>query len=223
MSAASTPRRKLLVAVEASDGVRAFAHQLRLGSALSLVTAAQCADVREKAALFAAVREWTEQRHGALYNVYLKGGSAPRAEIGIGEMRTDEPVRIFSTNHYLGLHRHPEVVKAAKQAVETHGAGVGTSAPSGGYTEMHRRLEDSLTNFVGKEAGIIFPTGYTANLGTIAALCGRGDRVIVDKEIHASVVDGCRLSGAASKPSATTTSAISSAFSIEGTPARRSS
>lgn len=182
--------------VEANDGVKSFAHQLRLGSAMSLVTAAQCADVRHKGALFAAVRSWTERRYGALYNVYLKGGSAPRAEIGIGEMRTDEKVRIFSTNHYLGLHRHPEILQAATQALETHGAGVGTSAPSGGYTEMHRRLEDNLTNFVGKEAGIIFPTGYTANLGAIAALCGRGDRVIVDKEIHASVVDGCRLSGA---------------------------
>ncbi|MEK6299972.1 MAG: aminotransferase class I/II-fold pyridoxal phosphate-dependent enzyme [Acidobacteriota bacterium] len=183
-------------AAEANDGVKSFANQLRLGSAMSFVTAAHCADVRHKGALFAAVRSWTEQRHGALYNIYLKGGSAPRAEIGIGEMKTDEKVRIFSTNHYLGLHRHPEVLQAAKLALETHGAGVGTSAPSGGYTEMHRRLEDNLTNFVRKEAGIIFPTGYTANLGTIAALCGRGDRVIVDKEIHASVVDGCRLSGA---------------------------
>lgn len=197
-TAASAPGASRATAepVEANDGVKAFAHQLRLGAAMSFVTAAQCADVRHKGALFAAVRSWTEKRHGALYNVYLKGGSAPRAEIGIGEMRTDEKVRIFSTNHYLGLHRHPEVLQAATQALETHGAGVGTSAPSGGYTEMHRRLEESLTNFVGKEAGIIFPTGYTANLGTIAALCGRGDRVIVDKEIHASVVDGCRLSGA---------------------------
>jgi 7-keto-8-aminopelargonate synthetase-like enzyme/acyl-CoA synthetase (AMP-forming)/AMP-acid ligase II/acyl carrier protein len=195
---ASAPRanRATAEAVETSDGVKSFAHQLRLGSALSFVAAAQCADVRHKGALFAAVRDWTESRHGSLYNVYLKGGSAPRAEIGIGEMSTDESVRIFSTNHYLGLHRHPEVLHAAKQALETHGAGVGTSAPSGGYTEIHRQLEDSLTNFVGKEAGIIFPTGYTANVGTIAALCGRGDRVIVDKEIHASVVDGCRLSGA---------------------------
>ncbi len=193
---AASASRATVEAVEAKDGVKAFAHQLRLGSAMSFVTAAQCADVRHKGALFAAVRSWTESRHGALYNVYLKGGSAPRTEIGIGEMRTDAKVRIFSTNHYLGLHRHPEVLQAATQALETHGAGVGTSAPSGGYTEMHRRLEDNLTNVVGKEAGIIFPTGYTANLGTIAALCGRGDRVIVDKEIHASVVDGCRLSGA---------------------------
>ena len=184
-------------AVEINDGLKSFGRQLRLGSAMSFVTAAQCADVRHKSALFAAVRSWTEQRHGSLYNVYLKGGSAPRAEIGVGPMSIDEPVRIFSTNHYLGLHRHPAVLQAARQALETHGAGVGTSAPSGGYTEMHRRLENSLSNFVGKEAGIIFPTGYTANLGTIAALCGRGDRVIVDKEIHASVVDGCRLSGAA--------------------------
>jgi 7-keto-8-aminopelargonate synthetase-like enzyme/acyl-CoA synthetase (AMP-forming)/AMP-acid ligase II/acyl carrier protein len=190
-------KNKTAEAVESTDGVKVFAYQLRLGTAMSLVTAAQCDDVRHKSALFAAVREWTEKQHGALYNVYLKGGSAPRSEITIGGMSTKEQVRIFSTNHYLGLHRHPDVVKAARQAVETHGAGVGTSAPSGGYTEIHRRLEDSLTTFVGKESGIIFPTGYTANLGTISALCGQGDRVIVDKEIHASVIDGCRLSGAA--------------------------
>ncbi|MDZ4190374.1 MAG: aminotransferase class I/II-fold pyridoxal phosphate-dependent enzyme, partial [Hydrogenophaga sp.] len=67
---------------------------------------------------------------------------------------------------------------------------------SGGFTPLHLKLEKQLCEFTGKPAGIIFPTGYTANLGAIAALCSVKDTIYVDREVHASIIDGCRLSGA---------------------------
>lgn len=169
---------------------------LKCGNALSFVSAASCSHVTHRAALFRAVRESVEARHGQMFGVYLRGGSAASGVVVSRDGLRASPARVFSSNHYLGLHRHPEVLSAASRALETYGIGTGTSAASGGYTELHHLLENELTEFVGKDAGILFPTGYTANLGAISALLQRNDRAIVDREVHASIIDGCRLAGA---------------------------
>jgi len=102
----------------------------------------------------------------------------------------------FCSNNYLGLANHPEVVKAVKDAVGKYGWGAGASRLVSGNTELHQALEDEISKFKRKEAAIVFPTGYMANIGTICSLVSSGDLVICDKLNHASIIDGCRLSGA---------------------------
>ncbi len=102
----------------------------------------------------------------------------------------------FCSNNYLGLANHPSVVKAVKDAVEEYGWGAGASRLVSGNMTMHETLEKVISGFKGKEASIIFPTGYMANLGAISSLVSRGDLIVCDKLNHASIIDGCRLSGA---------------------------
>ncbi len=102
----------------------------------------------------------------------------------------------FCSNNYLGLANHPSVVKAVKNAVEEYGWGAGASRLVSGNMTLHETLERVISEFKRKEATIVFPTGYMANLGAISTLVSRGDLVVCDKLNHASIIDGCRLSGA---------------------------
>ncbi|MEN4758134.1 aminotransferase class I/II-fold pyridoxal phosphate-dependent enzyme [Pantoea agglomerans] len=103
---------------------------------------------------------------------------------------------VWSTNLYLGLNRHPEVIKSVIDAVSTFGTGSGTSAMSGGLCLLHRKIEEKVSNMLNKESVMLFPTGFSANMGALAALCGEEDHVLIDAESHASIRDGIRLSGA---------------------------
>jgi 8-amino-7-oxononanoate synthase len=100
---------------------------------------------------------------------------------------------MIGSNNYLGLTTHPRVRSAAMEAVQNYGTSCTGSRFLNGTLELHRDLERELADFVGKEAALVFSTGFQVNLGTISSLVGRGDVVIVDKEDHASIVDGCRL------------------------------
>ncbi|MBX9792199.1 MAG: 8-amino-7-oxononanoate synthase [Pirellulales bacterium] len=102
----------------------------------------------------------------------------------------------FASNDYLGLADHPRVVAAAEAAAREHGWGAGASPLVTGRHAAHARLEARLAEFMGTEAALVLPTGFAANLGTIAALVGRGDIVFSDALNHASLIDGCRLSRA---------------------------
>lgn len=98
------------------------------------------------------------------------------------------------SNNYLGLTTHPDVRKAAKDAVERFGTSCTGSRFLNGTLELHEQLERELADWVGKEAALVFSTGMQVNLGTISALAGRQDIVVLDKDDHASIVDGARLS-----------------------------
>jgi 8-amino-7-oxononanoate synthase len=98
------------------------------------------------------------------------------------------------SNNYLGLTTHPRVREAALAAIERYGTSCTGSRFLNGTLEMHEQLECELARFVGKEAALVFSTGMQTNLGVISALVGRHDVVILDKEDHASIVDGARLS-----------------------------
>ncbi|MCP4254404.1 MAG: 8-amino-7-oxononanoate synthase [Candidatus Scalindua sp.] len=102
----------------------------------------------------------------------------------------------FCSNNYLGLANHSSVVKAVKDSVEEYGWGAGASRLVSGNMTLHETLEKVISEFKTKEATIVFPTGYMANLGAISSLVSRGDLVVCDKLNHASIIDGCRLSGA---------------------------
>ena len=101
---------------------------------------------------------------------------------------------MLGSNNYLGLTTHPEVMKAAIKAIEKYGTGCSGSRFLNGTLDMHLQLEEELAEFVGKEAACTFPSGFQTNLGIISAIVGRHDYIISDRENHASIYDGCRLS-----------------------------
>ncbi|GAB4138490.1 MAG: 8-amino-7-oxononanoate synthase [Planctomycetaceae bacterium] len=102
----------------------------------------------------------------------------------------------FSTNDYLNLAGDERVIEAARTALADVGCGSRASALVSGRTEWHAQLEERLAQFEGQESAILFPTGYAANVGTISTLIGSDDIIFCDRLNHASLLDGCRQSGA---------------------------
>lgn len=98
------------------------------------------------------------------------------------------------SNNYLGLTTHPKVRQASMDAIERFGTSCTGSRFLNGTLELHEELEEKLAEWVGKEAALVFSTGMQVNLGTISAIVGREDVVILDKDDHASIVDGALLS-----------------------------
>ncbi len=102
----------------------------------------------------------------------------------------------FSSNDYLGLANDPNLREAMRAAAERHGVGSGASRLVVGDSSEHQLLERALAEFERTEAAVLFNSGYAANVGTLAALCGPGDVIFSDEMNHASIIDGCRLSRA---------------------------
>ena len=102
----------------------------------------------------------------------------------------------FSSNDYLGLANHPQLKKAAATALQNFGTGAGASRLICGSLEAHEELEANIARFKGTESALVFSTGYATALGTITALVSGADIVVLDKLVHASIVDAARLSGA---------------------------
>jgi 8-amino-7-oxononanoate synthase len=100
---------------------------------------------------------------------------------------------MIGSNNYLGLTTHPKVRQAATDAVQRYGTSCTGSRFLNGTLALHKQLEEELADFVGKEAALVFSTGYQVNLGVISSLVGRDDVVITDREDHASIIDGCCL------------------------------
>jgi glycine C-acetyltransferase len=102
----------------------------------------------------------------------------------------------FCSNNYLGLANHPRIAAAAKGAIDKYGVGPGAVRTIAGTLNLHVELDQRLAKFKGVESAITFQSGFTANTGTIPALVGKGDVIFSDELNHASIIDGCRLSGA---------------------------
>lgn len=102
----------------------------------------------------------------------------------------------LSSNDYLGLANDERVLEAGVSALSVFGAGSRAARSFGGNTSLHRQLEDELAEFIGAEAALLFGSGYLCNVGTVTALVGVGDVVLSDRNNHASIIDGARLSGA---------------------------
>ncbi len=103
-------------------------------------------------------------------------------------------VVMLGSNNYLGLTRHPKVVKAARDAVDRYGTSMTGSRLLNGSTLLHEQLEARIAEFLNREAALTFTTGYQANLGTISALVNRRAVAVIDKGDHRSIYDGCSLS-----------------------------
>ncbi|MDI6869254.1 MAG: pyridoxal phosphate-dependent aminotransferase family protein [Coprothermobacterota bacterium] len=101
---------------------------------------------------------------------------------------------MLGSNNYLGLTTHPKVKEAAIKAIKRYGTSCTGSRFMNGTLALHKELEEKLAVFLNKEDAIVFSTGYQTNVGTISALIGKDDIAIVDKEDHASIIDGCKMS-----------------------------
>jgi glycine C-acetyltransferase len=124
---------------------------------------------------------------------YLKsidGASGARVTIDGREML------MFASYNYLGLITHPKIKKAAIEAIEKYGTGAAGVRLLAGTTKIHEKLEETIAKFTGAEDAVTYSSGYVTNLAAISTLCGRGDLIIIDKLDHASIIDGCILSGA---------------------------
>jgi len=127
-----------------------------------------------------------------LYNRIRTIGSAQGAWLTVD----GKNVLNFCSNNYLGLANHPKIVEAAKDATRKYGVGPAAVRSIAGTMDLHVQLEQRLAKFKGAEDVITFQSGFAANLGTISALVGKEDVVFSDRLNHASIIDGCRLSGA---------------------------
>jgi glycine C-acetyltransferase len=136
--------------------------------------------------------ELTNLKDAGLYNRIRTLGSPQGAWLVVdGQKRLN-----FCSNNYLGLANHPRVVKAATEAVDSYGIGPAAVRTIAGTMDLHIQLERRLAAFKGVESAITFQSGFNANIATIPALVGKEDVIFSDELNHASIIDGCRLSGA---------------------------
>jgi 8-amino-7-oxononanoate synthase len=103
-------------------------------------------------------------------------------------------VLMFGSNSYLGLTNHPAIKEASKKAIDKYGTGCAGSRFLNGTLDIHIELENRLATYVGKEAAVLFSTGFQVNLGVLSSITGRNDYLILDEYDHASIIDGSRLS-----------------------------
>jgi len=131
-----------------------------------------------------------EARDSGYYPYFIPLEDTEGTEVVINGKR----LIMIGSNNYLGLTTHPKVREAAIAAIKRYGPSCTGSRFLNGNLELHNQLEHDLAEYIGKEAGLVFSTGMQTNLGTISALVGRDDVAITDRDDHASIIDGCRLS-----------------------------
>jgi 8-amino-7-oxononanoate synthase len=142
--------------------------------------------------LFEKCRNYTDAREAIARGIYPYFIPLNETE-GTEVVYQGQRLIMCGSNNYLGLTTHPKVREAAVEATKRYGTSCTGSRFLNGTLVMHEQLEKELAEWVGKEATLVFSTGMQTNLGTVSALIGRDDVVILDKEDHASIVDGARL------------------------------
>lgn len=145
------------------------------------------AGIFDKCARFTRARELIEAGIYPYFHV-VESAQEPRVTCD------GRPMIMMSSNNYMGLTNHPKVKEAAIDAVRRFGTGCAGSSFLNGTLSIHEELEARLASFLQKEKAIVFPTGFLANVGTISALVGKNQLIVIDRMNHASIYDGCRLS-----------------------------
>ena len=151
-------------------------------------------------AIFDAYDEWWNgyARKNGYYLFYQPMSTPPAPHIQLEENLEGRKLDLLNlaSYNYLGLSYHPEVLAAAQAAIGQYGLGAAGSPTLSGTMHVHVELERALARFKKQEAAMVFPTGYSTNVGVISALMRPGDWIIMDQNVHASVVDGAILSKA---------------------------
>ncbi|MGE5423153.1 MAG: aminotransferase class I/II-fold pyridoxal phosphate-dependent enzyme [Ignavibacteriales bacterium] len=168
-----------------------------MGEVLAYLKDEDITDIEERADL---VQEFLNKERdkgiGNAYDRYLDNGASTVATVITDNPTSTKECIMWCVNHYLSLNRNPEVIKKATKAIKKYGTGCGTAASSCGMTSLHKDIERRVAKWVGKEEAVLFPTGFTANLGAISYLTGDRDLMLIDGECHSSIINGCKLSNA---------------------------
>src|SRR5690554_2330135 len=138
----------------------------------------------------AAFKDANSIKERGLYPYFRSIESAQDTEVVIN----DKKVLMFGSNSYLGLTNHPKIKQAAKEAIDKYGTGCAGSRFLNGTLDIHLELEERLAAYVGKEASVLFSTGFQVNLPVISCLLDRNAYLILDEYDHASIIDGSRPS-----------------------------
>ena len=147
-------------------------------------------DVFDKAVGFTKADEFRRAGLYPYFTEFSNGADSGEAEVMMG----DRSILMFGSNNYLGLTTHPEVKAAAKHAIDLYGTGCSGSRMLNGTLDLHVRLESALAKFMKREAALVFGTGFQTNLGALSTIAQKGDVIIADRNIHASILDGCLAS-----------------------------
>src|SRR5438128_5773040 len=147
-------------------------------------------DLFEKAVGFTKADEFRRAGLYPYFTEFSAGADSGEAEVMMGDRR----ILMFGSNNYLGLTTNPEVKAAAKQAVDLYGTGCSGSRMLNGTMDLHVKLEEALARFMKREAALAFGTGFQTNLGALSTIAQKGDVIIADRNIHASLLDGCLAS-----------------------------
>jgi len=133
-----------------------------------------------------------ERKEKGLFRTLQPAGLRKEGKIYI----KDKEYIDFSSNDYLGLSDHPGIKEAARKTTEKYGTGSSASRLLSGNLQIHHELEEKIASFKGTQAGLVFNSGYQANIGLISAICKKEDAIFADRLSHASIIDGMLLSGA---------------------------
>ncbi|MBF0502015.1 MAG: aminotransferase class I/II-fold pyridoxal phosphate-dependent enzyme [Candidatus Riflebacteria bacterium] len=156
----------------------------------------QTMSLQEKMTLFDRVID--EARAKKIYLFFRTTTGPSEAHINAVTLEGGRPMNMImmASNNYLGLTTHPELKERAKAAIDKWGIGMAGPCTLNGNTTLHQEFESKLAVFKHCEASMLFPSGYSANIGCITAILGKGDVFIGDELNHASLIDGARFSGA---------------------------
>src|SRR6185436_19264736 len=147
-------------------------------------------DVFDKAVGFTKADEFRRAGLYPYFTEFASGADSGEAEVMMGDRR----ILMFGSNNYLGLTTNPEVKAAAKEAIDLYGTGCSGSRMLNGTMDLHVALEKTLARFMKREAALVFGTGFQTNLGALSTIAQKGDVIIADRNIHASILDGCLAS-----------------------------
>jgi glycine C-acetyltransferase len=150
----------------------------------------------EAASMFKHAKKRLEEDGDSLYGRILVTASDAEASISDPHEREQRTMVILASNNYLGLTTHHRVIQAALETAPKYGTGAGSSPLLVGTFPTTKELEARLAEFKRCEAACLFPCGYSANVGVISAVAGKGDLIVLDRLAHASMVDGAKLAGA---------------------------
>lgn len=147
-------------------------------------------DLFEKAIGFTKADEFRRAGLYPYFTEFTSGADSGEAEVMMGDRR----ILMFGSNNYLGLTTNSEVKAAAKEAIDLYGTGCSGSRMLNGTMDLHVRLEERLAHFMRRESALVFGTGFQTNLGALSTIAQKGDVIIADRNIHASILDGCLAS-----------------------------
>ncbi|HLG14174.1 MAG TPA: pyridoxal phosphate-dependent aminotransferase family protein [Blastocatellia bacterium] len=151
---------------------------------------ASARDLFEKAVGFTKADEFRRAGLYPYFPEFSNGSDSADAEV----MMSGRRILMFGSNNYLGLTTHLEVKAAAKAAIDQYGTGCSGSRMLNGTMDIHVRLEETLSRFMNREAALVFGTGFQTNLGALSTIAQKGDVLVADRNIHASILDGCLAS-----------------------------